>query len=86
MFSDCSYQSQSCQTTAHQTLYIFSDGIYEIPKAKSQLLGLEGFSHLLQKLHQKGVPSIETILDQVQRNCGHQRFTDDLALMQIIFP
>lgn len=86
MFAEFTYQSQSCNITPHQTLYIFSDGIYEIPHINHQLLGLEGFSQLLQQLHQTGTPTIETILDQVQECCEHQHFTDDLALMQVVFP
>lgn len=86
MFAEFIYQSQSCKITPHQTLYIFSDGIYEIPKTNNQLLGLDGFSHVLQQLHQAGLPTIETILNQVQVCCTHQRFTDDLALMQVVFP
>lgn len=86
MFPDFAYQSQRCRIASPQTLYIFSDGIYEILQANHELLGLEGFAHLLQRLHLQGSPTVETILEQVQGRCKRQRFTDDLALMQIVFP
>ena len=85
MFAEFKYQSQRCPITPDQTLYIFSDGIYEVPQANDELLGLDGFSHLLQQLHLQGLPTIDTILEQIQGRCAHQRFTDDLALMQVVF-
>jgi len=86
MFTEFDYVSQSCKIAAHQTLYIFSDGIYEIDQANQEMLGLAGFSTLLKQMHQQGTPSIEQILAQIRRGCDRQGFTDDLALMQISFP
>lgn len=86
MFTEFDYVSQSCRIPPDHTLYIFSDGIYEIYQANQEMLGLSGFSTLLKQMHQQGTPAIEQILERIQCRCDRQGFTDDLALMQISFP
>ncbi|WP_299486020.1 SpoIIE family protein phosphatase [Acaryochloris sp. IP29b_bin.137] len=84
LFTEFSYQSQTCKIGLDQTLYIFSDGIYEVNQPNQELLGLEGFSQILRTLHQRPSPSIDDILAQIQQ-CTNQGFTDDLALLQLVF-
>lgn len=85
MFSEYNYVSHRCKITPDHTLYIFSDGIYEIPQPNDQIWGLEGFTALLGQMHQQETPDLDRILQQVQFHCDHQGFEDDLALMQIAF-
>lgn len=85
MFTEYNYVSHRCKIAPHQTLYIFSDGIYEIHQPNDQIWGLEGFTTLLRQMHQQETPDLDRILKQVQLQCDHQGFGDDLALMQIAF-
>jgi sigma-B regulation protein RsbU (phosphoserine phosphatase) len=47
MFPDIEYQEATYAVTASSTLYVFSDGIYEIQQADGSIWGMEPFVELL---------------------------------------
>lgn len=85
LFTDCHYQSQTCKVELDQTLYVFSDGIYEVLQPNQKLLGVEGLSHILQDIHQQPSPDIDTLLARIRQCCPNPGFTDDLAILQLVF-
>ena len=85
MFEEGDYESDLCLIPDQSTLYVFSDGVYELRQPNGQMWDLEGFIHLLQQAHTQGAMSLDAILEQVHRYCDHDTFEDDLSLLQVRF-
>ena len=65
-------------------LYLFSDGVYEVPAPSGEIWGRERFATTMMELG--GVPMTDAITRTVERAAqwlGHDQFPDDVALMGI---
>jgi phosphoserine phosphatase RsbU/P len=85
MFPDVNYTNASCQIQPQSSLYVFSDGIYEIDQSRSMIWGLDKFIELLRDY--KTIPhrNLDTLLQKVQACNPHANFEDDLSIIQIDF-
>ncbi|MBD1863521.1 MULTISPECIES: PP2C family protein-serine/threonine phosphatase [Trichocoleus] len=85
MFSDAQYVSDRCEVEAGSSLYIFSDGIYEINQPDGETWTLDGFVGLLSDLSQANNISLDTVLGSVRAIGAKETFDDDLSLLQVSF-
>ncbi|AOX01843.1 MULTISPECIES: SpoIIE family protein phosphatase [Moorena] len=87
MFPDADYIDQCCEITESSTLYIFSDGIYEIDQSNGNVWGLEPFIRLLAECKQNhnGACHLDLILKSLQAVNPKHYFDDDLSLLEINF-
>lgn len=95
MMPNTPYQWQRCRVAEGGRLYIFSDGIYELQPASTELdadthqsstpqLGLDGFTDLLTALESGHQLSVDSIIQKVS-DFGGNHFDDDLSLLEIVF-
>jgi phosphoserine phosphatase RsbU/P len=86
MLPDTRFSNQRCDIGEMSTLYVFSDGIYEIQQPEGGIWGLDNFVQLLaddQALIQQD--GLDHILNHVkQLNIG-DALDDDLSLLRIEF-
>ncbi|MFB2924288.1 MULTISPECIES: PP2C family protein-serine/threonine phosphatase [Aerosakkonema] len=69
----------------NSSLYIFSDGAYEIHQPDGKIWGIDAFISLLTNCRQKNTSNLNEILQHI-RNLNHgQSFEDDLSLLKINF-
>jgi phosphoserine phosphatase RsbU/P len=88
MFADVDYDDICCQINAHSSLYIFSDGIYEIEQNIIDGNCLENFINILKKYHHGESNNLDDLLHMLPINSKHDkplRFDDDLSIVQIYF-
>lgn len=85
MFADAEYTDAECQINAHSSLYIFSDGIYEIDRPDGKIWGLKEFINLLKIYHTMPCHNLDLLLNQIQSWNAKKQFNDDLSIMQINF-
>jgi sigma-B regulation protein RsbU (phosphoserine phosphatase) len=86
MFSEMRYASQCCKVEANSTLYLFSDGIYDLPQSDQSWGGLENWIRFLTNHHQgRSLSSPEKLVEQVQQTTNCQEFEDDCSLLQVQF-
>ncbi len=85
MFPDVDYVDEVCQISQPSSLYVFSDGIYEINQKDGTMWGLDPFITLLADTRQKNSSNLEQILDAVQALNSKDYFDDDLSLLEIKF-
>ncbi|MEM6392740.1 MAG: GAF domain-containing SpoIIE family protein phosphatase [Planctomycetota bacterium] len=82
------YHNATHTLTPHDRLYLFSDGLFEVSNPEGQLLGLDGFTQLLQN-HPTPTDPDDTrtahILDQVRLYQQSPTFNDDASLLEIEF-
>ena len=83
MIPEASFTSAQCLIPEAGTLYIFSDGIYELNPATQADWGLEDWINLLMQMDAQ--LDLDQILQQVQVVNANQNFNDDVSLLKIQF-
>jgi len=73
------YPSARLEVPSAAELYIFSDGVYEIPRPDGTWQTLEEFSCFLQN----ECPPIDTIVQRMRAMHGTEEFPDDFSLLKI---
>jgi phosphoserine phosphatase RsbU/P len=84
MFPDTKYTMERCEVSEGSTLYIYSDGIYEITQADGSIWDLEGFIQVLAKSHWQN-PDLDRLLAQIVVLNQQRPFEDDCSILQITF-
>ena len=85
LFSDSLYVSQTEIIPPGSSLYIFSDGVYELPQANGQIWGLPRFIDLIRSLHSHGSPSLQDIQTALTLENKSAIFQDDISLIKVQF-
>ncbi|MBW4474223.1 MAG: SpoIIE family protein phosphatase [Stenomitos rutilans HA7619-LM2] len=83
MVPDAKYVSESYVIDRPSTLYLFSDGIYEIRQHNDTFWTLADFIALLTKHSATTTANPDAILEQVQAVSGRTTFEDDCSLLQV---
>ena len=85
MFPEVNYSNGFYKIEKESTLYIFSDGAYEISLSDGQLMGLENFIQRVQRLYHVSSSPLENILNCLVDLNSKNTFDDDLSILQIGF-
>jgi len=87
MFPDTSFVCDRFDLTDTSTLYVFSDGVYDIQQNGDDrtLWNVDDFIQLLSVCHVQPDCSLEYILQQVRRLSESETFEDDCSLLQVRF-
>ena len=85
MFPEVQYANGFCKIEKDSTLYIFSDGAYEVTLSNGQLMGLENFIQRVQRLYHVSSSPLENILNCLVDLNSKNTFDDDLSILQIGF-
>ncbi len=83
MLPDITFACDRCAIPSHSTLYVFSDGVYEMDPGEGYNWSLEQFIQMLSHLETQ--LDVDQILQQVQQSNGPTAFHDDVSLMQVRF-
>jgi sigma-B regulation protein RsbU (phosphoserine phosphatase) len=81
MLPNAKYQWQRCQLPPNSSLYLFSDGLYEVLQNDQQYIGLDNFVDLLAIAKQTN--SIDHIFQAVLERQASDIASDDMSLMMI---
>lgn len=85
MFPNIQYINGSCKIAANSSLYVFSDGIYEIEQQPNSHWGLDRLINLLKKYQQTPERDLKRLLQYVRSWHPNFQFEDDLSILQIDF-
>ncbi|MCG9885615.1 MAG: SpoIIE family protein phosphatase [Cyanobacteria bacterium] len=85
MFPEADYQDATVTIDPSSSLYIFSDGIYEINLKDGSLYGLDPFIELLDQAHKGGSGTVEAVVEKVSDLNPLSYFEDDLSLLRLVF-
>ncbi|WP_448596929.1 PP2C family protein-serine/threonine phosphatase [Thermoleptolyngbya sp.] len=84
MMPDTVFESSRCTIPPGSLLYIFSDGIYDLPSPTGQpTWGLHPFINTLSSC--ADTPDLDFLLQAVRTQGGVSTFSDDLSILQIAF-
>ena len=85
MFPNIKYVNASCQVAANSSLYVFSDGIYEVEPKDNSHWGLDRLINLLKKYQKTPERDLQRLLQYVRSWHPNLQFEDDLSILQIDF-
>jgi sigma-B regulation protein RsbU (phosphoserine phosphatase) len=83
MISDITFSYERCTIPDSGTLYVFSDGIYELNPLAETNWGLDNFITLLT--HFDAQLDLDCILQQVRQTNIVETFNDDVSLLRVQF-
>jgi len=85
MFPDARYVDNCCDVEDLSTLYIFSDGVYEIHQPDGNIWGLDSFIDLLVSYNGATADPLELVLSYTQKLNAKPVFDDDWSLLKVVF-
>ncbi len=85
MFPDIKYVNATCRIKSNSSLYVFSDGLYEIEQQSNNRWGLDRLINLLKKYQQTPERDLERLLHYIRTWHPNFQFEDDLSILQIDF-
>ena len=85
MFPDARYLDNCCDVEDLSTLYIFSDGVYEINQPDGNIWGLDPFIDLLAAYNSGTADQLELVLSYTQKLNAKAVFDDDWSLLKVNF-
>jgi sigma-B regulation protein RsbU (phosphoserine phosphatase) len=86
MMPDTRFSSQRCEIAPDSSLYIFSDGIYEIMQSDGDVWGIDGLTQfLIRDRHLIQIKGLDHIVNHVKTLSGQDILDDDLSLLRIQF-
>ena len=83
---DMAYESADVEVPAGSTLYVFSDGMFEIVTTQQQRWELADFEPLLLGPPREGVSEPERLYQIIKKTTGPRPFDDDASLIALTFP
>jgi sigma-B regulation protein RsbU (phosphoserine phosphatase) len=82
--SDTRYESESLALSPGDRLFLFSDGLYEVPGPTRQLWGPERLRQAVGRLRHLDLAHVPSALvDEARRWLGHDLFPDDVAIVAV---
>jgi phosphoserine phosphatase RsbU/P len=83
MLTEATFVSDRQTIPTNSTLYIFSDGVYDVIQPESQAWGLNEFAETLVEL--ETTVNLDEVLTTIQEISGIETFDDDLSLLRVNF-
>jgi sigma-B regulation protein RsbU (phosphoserine phosphatase) len=85
MFPNIEYIEESCIISSPGSLYIFSDGIYEVERENGIFLGIENFIPLLKAHQSQKNHDLDNLLKSLETHYHKTILDDDLSIIQVDF-
>lgn len=84
-FSDTEFSASVCEIRPSDTLYLFSDGVYEIQQPNGKLWSLDGLIDVLTGANGAGPYDLHQLVQHTHGLNQSDCFADDYSLLQIKF-
>lgn len=85
MMLDFEFDQQLCHVENGDSLYLFSDGIYEIQLDNGDIWGLNNFTDVLLETTEESHKNLEQVIDRVHVINKSNNFDDDLSILKVVF-
>ncbi|MDJ0687801.1 MAG: SpoIIE family protein phosphatase [Xenococcaceae cyanobacterium MO_188.B32] len=79
------FEQEFVQIEPDSTLYIFSDGVYDIVQADGKIWGFDAFLDTVGKYHQNCNTNLEQIVNHIRQINSNTSLDDDFSLIQLTF-
>jgi len=79
------YQKQKERINKRSTLYIFSDGVYEVEKSDGSMWRFKEFSDFMSKLNSDGLSRLDRLKNYARSIGDSEIFDDDFTILEVTF-
>ncbi len=83
MLDEYTFEQKIYQITSGDTLYILSDGVYEIPQNNGKLWGFDNLVKLIRKYQHNDNFNLEKLWQYIQKQHKDQVLDDDFSILKI---
>jgi len=86
LFPEFPFEINQCEVPAGSSLYLFSDGVYEVPVGENHdIWGLDAWTNLLQTHKTAQNNTLRPLLDEVRRINRGDILEDDFSILEVSF-
>jgi phosphoserine phosphatase RsbU/P len=85
LFPDATYSSKTCTILPQSTLYLFSDGIYEVHQPDGEIWGLRSLQLLIENNPNHPKSTLSELMQAILRHSKCEGFLDDFSLIKVQF-
>jgi sigma-B regulation protein RsbU (phosphoserine phosphatase) len=85
LFKDGIYEERVVRITSPSTLYLYTDGMYEIPLQNGDMWEHGGFRALLQEQSESDNAGLDDLVRKIHSKSLNERFPDDAAIIKVQF-
>ncbi|CAK6688512.1 SpoIIE family protein phosphatase [Synechococcus sp. CBW1107] len=85
LFEGINYSTHSCSIEPGALLYLYSDGIYEVPTSEAAMWELEDFRRLLREQIGRGSTDLQQLVEAIRACTGCTSFPDDASVIAARF-
>ena len=82
---ELTYASETYTLGVGDTLFLYSDGVYEVRNSAGQIQKLEHFEQLIAQLSGQGRNEVQEIHGEIVKRSGQTSFEDDFSIMRLQF-
>lgn len=82
---ETTYQKLNQRIDEKSTLYIFSDGVYEVKKSDGTMWRLQEFSTFMQKMNNESQSRLDRLYNYVKDLGESDQLEDDFTIMEVVF-
>ena len=82
---DVSYKQKKLNICNSASLYIFSDGVYEVEQEDGSMWKFSDYVSLLSEINSNEQSSLNTLFDQTLQRVNGEKFEDDYTILRINF-
>lgn len=83
--SEAKYTTNKCDVGDRSTLYIFSDGVYEVEKADGSMWRVHEFMDYMQKIRADGHEVLDRLYGYVEGLGNTETLEDDFTILEVAF-
>jgi sigma-B regulation protein RsbU (phosphoserine phosphatase) len=85
ILDDGEFQEERVEINPNSTLYIFSDGAYEIRDKNNNIWGIEALIELLVESKKNNFDNLKNVIGEIRILTANELFEDDLSLLKVGF-
>jgi sigma-B regulation protein RsbU (phosphoserine phosphatase) len=79
------FKKKNCLVGERNTLYIFSDGVYEVEKTDGSMWRFQEFADLINKVKTDGQSILDRLYNYVRKIGNSDKFEDDFTIVEVAF-
>ena len=83
--SEVIYEKKECLVGERNTLYIFSDGVYEVEKSDGSMWRFQEFADLMNKVKTDGQSILDRVYNYSRKLGNSDKFEDDFTIIEVAF-
>lgn len=82
---EATYKKKDCLVDERNTLYIFSDGVYEVEKSDGSMWRFEDFTDFMEKDKTDGHSILDSLFSYAKKIGNSEKFEDDFTIVEVAF-